>query len=296
MTARGGQLWRAVKRNRAFYLFVSPFILSFIIFGLYPMIFSFYMGFTKWDGLTEMQWVGLGNFVAILDDEIFVESLKNTMIIGLMYIPPMLIAAFLFAQLLNIGWLRMRGIFRAAFFMPAVTPMVAIAVIFSLLYGVDTGLLNYILGRFGMEPVPWLTSQEWSKPSIALLVFWRWTGYNMLLMLAGLQGIDKEYYEAATIDGANAWQRMRHITLPLLRPVFLFCVITSLIGTLYLFDEAFVLTGGGPGTSSTTFGLYLFNTSFRLFKFGYASAVAYVAALLVFLISLIILRRRRREA
>jgi len=286
-------LWNSLKRNRAFYLFISPFLVTFAVFGLYPLIFSLYMGFTKWNGLTAMKWVGLGNFLAMLDDEILLKSLENTFIIGLMYIPPMLIAAFLFAQMLNLAWLEFRGLFRALFFMPSITPMVAIAVVFGLLYGTDTGFLNYILTSIGLEKIAWIGSQEWSKVSVAILVFWRWTGYNMLLMLAGLQGIDPEYYEAAKIDGAGPFQRMRHITLPLMRPVIIFCIITSLIGTVYMFDEVFVLTGGGPGTSSTTFGLYVFNTSFRYFKFGYASAVSYVVAILVFLVSLLILRMRK---
>lgn len=294
MNRAGSERWRAIKRNRAFYLFISPFFILFAIFGLYPLLFSLYLSFTKWDGLTELKWVGLSNLHTMLSDDILLASLWNTLVIGIMYVPPMLVCAFLFALLLNASWLRLRGVFRAAFFLPSVTPMVAIAVVFSLLYGVDSGLLNHLLANVGVERIPWLVSEEWSKISIALLLFWRWTGYNMLLMLAGLQGISEEYYEAATIDGAGTVQKMWHITLPLMRPIFIFCSIMSIIGTVYMFDEVFVLTRGGPGTSSTTFGLYLFNTSFSDFKFGYASCVAYVVATGVFVVSQAILRRARR--
>ncbi len=295
MKARRGQQWRAIKRNGAFYFFISPFFILFAVFGLYPLLFSLYLSFTKWDGLTELKWVGLSNLYTMLGDDILLTALWNTLVIGIMYVPPMLICAFLFALMLNASWIKLRGLFRAAFFMPSVTPMVAIAVVFSLLYGVDSGFLNHLLTSAGLEKVPWLVSEDWSKTSVALLLFWRWTGYNMLLMLAGLQGISDEYYEAATIDGAGTVQKMWHITLPLMRPIFVFCTIMSIIGTVYMFDEVFVLTRGGPGISSTTFGLYLFNTSFTDFKFGYASCVAYVVAIVVFIVSQAILRRARSK-
>jgi ABC-type sugar transport system permease subunit len=285
----GARLWR----HRHFYVFISPFFLLFGVFGLYPLLFSLYLSFVKWDGLTPMTWIGWGNFTAMFQDEILVTSLWNTLVIGAMYIPPMFLGAFFFALLLNASWLRCRGLFRAALFLPVVTSMVVVAIVFTLFYGAESGLLNYLLDRIGVDPIPWLVSEHWSKPSVAALLVWRWTGYNMVLMLAGLQAISPEYYEAARIDGAGAWQRTWHITLPLMRPVFVFCSIMSLIGTVYMFDEVFVLTQGGPGTSSTNFGLYLFNTSFTDFKFGYASCMAYSVAAVVFVSSLFILRFRR---
>lgn len=296
-------LWRRLWQYRHFYLFISPFFLLFTVFGLYPLVFSFYLSFTKWDGLTEMTWVGLANFDLLLHDEIFFSSLWNTFIIGLMYVPPMFLGAFMFALLLNASWLKLRGFFRAAFFLPVVTPMVVISIVFTLLYGQETGLLNFLLTKAGeacpasrLGPIPWLVSESWSKPAVAVLLVWRWTGYNMVLMLAGLQGISNEYYEAARIEGAGPWQRMWHITLPLMRPIFIFCSIMSLIGTVYMFDEVFVMTQGGPGTSSTNFGLYLFNVSFTDFKFGYASCMAYTVALFVFISSLAILKLRKSDA
>lgn len=286
-------LLKRIWRHRHFYLFISPFFMLFAVFGLYPLLFSLYLSFVQWDGLTPMQWVGLNNFRNMFYDEIFLTSLWNTLVIGLMYVPPMFIGAFLFAVLLNNSWLKLRGLFRAAFFLPVVTPMVVVAIVFTLLYGQEAGFLNWLAGKAGMGPFPWLVSENWSKPSVSALLVWRWTGYNMVLMLAGLQGISTEYYEAARIDGANALQRMWYITLPLMRPVFVFCSIMSLIGTVYMFDEVFVLTQGGPGSSSTNFGLYLFNTSFTDFRFGYASCIAYTVAFFVFMASLLILRIRR---
>lgn len=301
--ARGAAWWTEIWRYRHFYLFISPFFLLFAVFGLYPLLFSLYLSFVKWDGLTPMHWVGLANFRAMLDDELLGRALWNTLIIGLLYVPPMMILAFFFAQLLNTQWLKLRAFYRAALFLPCVTPMVVIAIVFGLIFSSEKGVLNYALVQIGralpflhLQPVPWLTSEQWSKVSVAFLVIWRWTGYNMVLMLAGLQGIPTDYYEAAEVDGASRWHQMLHVTIPLMRPTFRFCGLLSLLGTLYMFDEVFVLTnGGGPGTSSLNFGVYLFSLAFTDFKFGYASCVAYTVAILVFLGTLLINRLNRGE-
>jgi ABC-type sugar transport system permease subunit len=298
---RRGSAWAEAGRHWHFYLFISPFFILFAVFGLYPLLFSLYLSFVKWDGLSPQVWVGLGNFQAMLDDDILRKSLWNTLVIGLLYVPPMLILAFFFAHLLNQQWLKLRAFYRAAFFLPCVTPMVVIAIVFGLFFSSEKGLLNYLITSVGsalpflhLKPVAWTNSEQWSKVAIAILVAWRWTGYNMVLMLAGLQGISEEYYEAASIDGATPWQRVRHVTLPLMTPTFRFCGILSLLGTIYMFDEIFILTGGGPGTSSTNFGLYLFNLSFNDFRFGYASCVAYTVAFFVFLGAIALQRMNRR--
>jgi lactose/L-arabinose transport system permease protein len=240
-----------------------------------------------------MRWVGLGNFWNMLDDELLRSALWNTLVIGLLYIPAMLALALLLAMGLNTTWLRARAFFRASIFLPCVTPMVVIAIVFSLIYSTERGLLNFALAKVHLPAVPWLIDVRWSKVSVALLVMWRWTGYNMVLMLAGLQGIEPDYYEAAAVDGATKLRQFWHVTLPLMRPTILFCLILSLIGTVYMFDEPFVLTNGGPGVSSTNFGLYLFQVSFRDFRFGYASCIAYTVAIGVLIVSLLLNRLRR---
>jgi lactose/L-arabinose transport system permease protein len=174
--------------------------------------------------------------------------------------------------------------------------MVVIAIVFSLIFSTDKGVLNFLLGMIHVQAVPWLTSEDWSKVSVAILVVWRWTGYNMVLMLAGRQGIPADYYEAAQVDGASKGDQTRHITLPLMMPTFRFCGLLSLLGTIYMFDEVFVLTNGGPGVSSTNFGLYLFNLSFDDFRFGYASCVAYSVALAVLAVTIIINKLNARSA
>src|ERR1051325_5632946 len=284
-------LWR----NRHFYLFISPFFILFGVFGLYPLLFSLYLSFTRWDGLTPIQWVGLANFATLREDDLFFRAIWNTVVIGLLSIPVMMVLAFLFAQILNQPWLKLKAFFRTAYFIPAVTPMVVISFVFGLLFSAEKGVLNYALKAIHASPIPWLNSPDWSKITIAILVTWRWTGYNMVLMLAGMQGIPTEYYEAAAIDGASGKQRMTHITLPLMRPTFVFCMILSLLGTVYMFDEVFILTRGGPGSSSTNFGLYLFNTSFVDFRFGYASCMAYTVAAGVFVVTMLAQRFNRMD-
>lgn len=289
-------LFRNIKSHKPFYLFISPFFLLFTIFGLYPLLFSLYLSFHRWDALTDPTWVGLENFRTLFQDKLFYTALWNTFLLGLYHIPPMVILAFLFALLLNQQWLKMRAVWRAAVFLPVITPMVVVAIVFSLLFGTEFGLINNTLAQaldlFGIKSidVPWLQSEDWSKITVSILLVWRWTGYNMVIFLAGLQGIDRSVYEAACVDGASRWQQMRLLTIPMMRPTIMFVIIMSLIGTVFMFDEVFVLTDGGPGVSSTNFGLYLFYESFGSFRFGYASAAAYAVAATVFVMTLLILR------
>ena len=289
--------WSAeIGRYRHFYLFISPFFVLFAVFGLFPLLFSFFLSFVRWDGLTAMHWVGLGNFQLLLTDSLLATALLNTLIIGLLYVPFMLVAAFLLAQLMNSKWLRLKALWRAAMFLPCVTPMVVISIVFSVIFSPEKGVLNYALSFFHVAAIPWLTSEQWSKAAIAILVTWRWTGYNMVLMLAGLQGIPGSLDEAAAIDGASPFQRMIAVTVPLMMPTFRFCGLLSLLGTLYMFDEIFVLTGGGgPGISSLNLGMYLFDLAFSDFKFGYASCVAYTVAIFVFVATLAINRLNRKD-
>lgn len=293
------RLLARMRLHRNFYLFISPFFILFAIFGLYPLLFSLYLAFVSWDALTPAVWVGLENFRALFSDGLFFTSVWNTVVLGLMYVPPMFVLALIFALILNHQWIKKRAAWRAAVFIPVITPGVVVAIVFGLMFGTEFGLFNQAIALVGgwlnFPPVriPWLESETWSKPSLAILLVWRWTGYNMVIMLAGLQGIDRVLYEAARIDGASGFRQLLHITLPHMRPTFVFVTIMSLIGTVYLFDEAFVMTAGGPGVSSTTFGLFLFDEAFGNFRFGYASAAAYTVAFAVFLITLLIFRTNK---
>ncbi|MEM6748847.1 MAG: sugar ABC transporter permease [Planctomycetota bacterium] len=297
----GRRLRQRCVANRWFYFLLAPFFLLFFIFGLYPLLFSLYLSFLRWDALSPATWVGLSNFAALAQDELFFVSLKNTLLLGLYHIPPMMLLAFVFAVLLDRQCLKLKGLWRAAVFFPAITPMVVIAIVFSLLFGAELGLVNYLWWRaaavVGVEAgvLPWLQSESWSKVTVSLLLVWRWTGYNMVIMLAGLQGIDRSLYEAAEVDGATRLQRLTQVTMPLMRPTFLFVFVMSMIGTVYMFDEVFVLTKGGPGVSSTNVGLFLFDEGFGAFRFGYASAAGYSVAAGLFLATLLVLKMGRKD-
>jgi lactose/L-arabinose transport system permease protein len=282
-----------LHRHRWPYLFIAPFYLLYGGFMLYPVVFSFWLSFHDWRGQRGSRFLGLGNYERLLADELFWTSLVNTVVIGLLYVPLMLTLALVLAVVLNSALLRLRTFFRAAIFSPYITSLVVMALVFALIYDQQAGILNFLLGLAGVPPVPWTNSPEWSKVSVALLLLWHWTGYNMVLMLAGLQTIPVELYEAAEIDGASAAQRFVRITVPLMRPVILFTAVLSTIGTFKVFAEPYILTGGGPLNSSLTVLLYLYNQAFQGFKLGYAAALAYVLVAIVFVLSLIQLRLLR---
>ncbi len=277
------KLWQ----DRWAYIFISPFYLLFFIFMLYPIIFSFYLSFFEWPGIGDMTYIGLENFFKLFTDGQFWIALKNTLIMGVGYVPIMLLGALILASILNSKFIKNKGIFRTIYFLPVVTSLVVVALVFLTLYDNEYGLFNYVFRSLGLGKIPWLSSTFWSKPSIMILLIWRWLGYNMVIMLAGLQSIPSSVYESAKIDGANTTQVFFRITIPLMKPVILFCLIMSTVGTFQLFAEPFILTNGGPADSSLTMGLFLYNNAFNYFKFGYSSALAYVMAGIIFALSLV---------
>jgi lactose/L-arabinose transport system permease protein len=291
MPARAGH-WQTLHRHRWPYLFIAPFYLLYGGFMLYPVVYSFWLSFQDWRGQRGTVFVGLDNYSRLMADDLFWTSLLNTVVIGLMYVPLMLLLALVLAVVLNSALFRLRTFFRAAVFAPYITATVIMALVFALIYD-DQGILNSFLGLVGIGPIPWTNSTEWSKVSVAGLLLWHWTGYNMVLMLAGLQTIPHDLYEAADIDGASTVQRFLWITIPLMRPVILFTAILSTIGTFRIFAEPYILTGGGPLNSSLTVLLYLYQQAFQGFKLGYASAMAYVVVGLVFVLSMVQFRMMR---
>lgn len=267
------------------YAFVLPFFILFCLFMAYPVIFSFYLSFHNWDGFSPAQFVGFKNYASLLEDPLFIKALYNTVYIFLISTPLQLIGALFLAALLNLSYIKLKNFFRAAFFLPIVMCIVVISVIFLLLYDYDYGLINYVLSLLGFTKIPWLVSERWSKIALILMINWRWTGYNMIIILAGMQAIPEDIYEAATIDGASQTAAFFKITIPLLRPVLIFCYILMIIGLLQLFTEPYVLTRGGPQNSSLTIVHYLFKQGFEYFRLGYASAIAYVLFIFTFIFS-----------
>lgn len=275
-----------VNPKTAPYIFIFPAVLFFLLFTAYPIVQSFILSFKKSEGGTT-SFVGLDNYIRLFQDPLFYQSITNTLIILIVQVPIMIFMALVLANFLNSSLLKMKGLFRVAFFSPAVTSLVAASVIFLLLLNPDYGIINYTLSFFDIDSIGWLNDPFWAKVSIILVTIWRWTGYNMIILLAGLQGIPENLYEAARIDGAGKARQFFSITIPQLKPVILFTLVTSTIGTLQLFDEPYNLTGGGPVNSTTTITMYLYQNAFQYFDFEYASAIAYVVVVIIALLSLI---------
>lgn len=287
------------------YLYIAPFFVIFAVIGLYPAVFSFYLAFQSWNGLGDMSFVGLNNFRIVLEDPLFWKSLYNTIIIGLMGTAPQIVIGIILAILLNAAFLRFRSFFRVTIFMPYITSMVAVALIFSVLFSDhESSLANYVLGLFGMDPVSWGSSEWGTKIAISIMVFWRWVGYNTIIYLAGIQSIPKDVYEAATIDGASKFQQAIHITLPLLKPFIILTVFFSTVGALQLFSEPTVFLGASAFTrdEAMTVVMYLYRDAFRLQSFGTASATAIILLVIIVIFASIntyltsgIGKKKRRE-
>jgi cellobiose transport system permease protein len=266
------------------YLYIAPFFIIFAIIGLYPALFSLYLAFQKWNGLSPMTFAGLNNFKIVLEDPLFWKSVYNTIVMGLLGTAPQLIVGIILAFLLNLTFIRFKNFFRVTIFMPYITSMVAVALIFSVLFSNhETSLANYVLGLFGFDPVNWGASEWGTKIAISIMVFWRWVGYNTIIFLAGIQSIPNDLYEAATIDGASKTQQLFYITLPLLKPFILLTVFFSTVGALQLFSEPTVFLGAGAFSrdEAMTIVMYLYRDAFKLQSFGTASATAIILLVII---------------
>ncbi|GAA4879642.1 sugar ABC transporter permease [Kitasatospora terrestris] len=277
---------RLTGRRLAPYLFVLPALALFAAFKLYPIAWSFVLSLHKTIDGTDT-FVGADNYTRLLDDPLFWTALKNTAVILLVQVPVMLALATGLAVAFNSAVLRARAVFRLGFFLPMVTGLVAYGVIFSVLLNEKYGLVNWLLQSVGLDAVPWLTDPLWARISLGLALTWHYTGYNAVILLARLQSIPRELYDAASVDGAGAVGAFRHVTLPGLRPALLLTTVLSTIGTLQIFDEPFILTHGGPDNATLTIGVYLYQNAFTFFDFGYASAIAYALAVLIGILGLV---------
>jgi cellobiose transport system permease protein len=282
-------LWHEIVKNRAVYAFISPFFILFAIFGMFPVFFSFYLAFHSWNGLGAMEFTGLDNFAYLLTDQNFWRSIYNTLVIWVISTIPMLFFALIIAFLLHSSFSKLKDFYRISYFLPNVTSIVAVAIIFGTLFGNSYGFLNYVITTIGLDPIQWLNSPFWIKVAIASMVIWRWMGYNAIIYLAGLQAIPHVLYEAARIDGANTRQMFFNITIPLLKPVILFTVMMSTIGGMQIFAEPQILIGdaGGPGGGGMTIVLYLYNQAFIKNFFGYGSTVAWGLFIIIALFSIL---------
>ncbi|MFJ9694789.1 carbohydrate ABC transporter permease [Kitasatospora sp. NPDC101183] len=271
---------RRWRRTALPYLLLAPALLTFGLFKAYPVLDSLRLSFTTGAGAATRD-AGLDNYRRLLDDPLFWTALRNTGEILLVQVPLMLGLALLTAVGINSLFVRGRTVWRLGVFMPSVTGLVATGVMFAYLLKTDDGVVNRLLSAVGLPSVDWMGQPFWARMAVVLVLTWHYTGYNAVIYLAGLQSIPAELYEAAMVDGAGPIRRFVSITVPALRPLLLFTVVLSTIGTLQLFDEPYVLTGGGPDNATLTVSMYLYQNGFRYFDFGYASAVAYALTLIV---------------
>jgi len=285
---------RTLKENRVAYVYIAPFYILFAIFGLFPMIAGFLLSFFRWDGLGAMHFLGITNYISLFRDMLFWKALSNTLLIGIIAHIPILLGGLVLAYILNSKLVKGQNIFKTIYFMPMVTSSVAITIIFQNLFGNNYGLINYFMQIFGEEPINWLGG-DGSLIKIAVIVMfaWKWIGWNMVIYLAGMQGINNDVYEAASIDGASNFRIVINIVIPLLKPIILFTLIQSSIGMFNLFTEPFVLTGnswgGGSNNGGLTLMMYLLNKAPQGGNaYGYASSIAYVITLIVIIISVVL--------
>jgi multiple sugar transport system permease protein len=287
------------RHNRAAYAFLSPGLALFLIFTVLPVFAALYLSFCRYDVIHPPVWLGLKNYARLWQDlanhGVFYLSLRNTLQYAVGTIPLGMALALALALLLNAG-LKGMGIYRTTYYLPVVTSMVAVAMVWMWIYDPSYGLLNYLLDKvsFGhIKPQTWLANPGQAMPAIIVMSVWKGLGYNMVIYLAGLQGIPEHLYEAALMDGANAWQRFWRITWPLLKPTTAFILVVSVIGASQVFAQVYVMTNGGPNNATTTIVHQIFQNAFSYLKMGYASAMAFVLFALILLLSLITLRLTR---
>ncbi len=278
------------------YLFIAAPLVSLLVFLLGPILFSGWVSLHRWDMLSpvaDMPWRGLGNYVFLFTrDTVFMKALGNTFVFALGGVGANTILGLGFALLLN-SKIRGRTIWRVLYFMPVITAPLALAVMFSFVFDRNYGVVNHVITALGLPRQPFLSAPSQSLMTLVFIAVYQYVGYYIVIFLAGLQGIPQDYYAAAQVDGAGKLQSFRFITLPLLRPVMLFVVVTNTIGALQVFDLVFATTGGAPANSSMTVVLYMYNTAFKFSRMGRASAMAFVLFGIIMLITLVQLRLLR---
>jgi len=279
-----------VRKYCVAYFLISPFLIIFGIFWLFPLIYSFVLSFHKYSGFQSAKFIGLDNFLTLFRDERFWIALKNNIYLWLGMVPLRTFLALLLAFLLNSTYVKFKGFFRVVYLLPYVIAIVIVAVMFKILLAYHGGLVNTMLHYLGFQAIPWLESKPWDLISVIIAIFWQNLGYFTIIMLGGLQRIRRELYEAARIDGASESQLFIRITIPLMKPIILFIVVMSTIWLSKIFAQPLILTDGGPNYSSTTLTLLLYRYAFGYFKLGYASSLAMTVFWIILVLTIIQLK------
>ncbi|MDD2333964.1 MAG: sugar ABC transporter permease [Mesotoga sp.] len=275
-------------------IFIAPVVVYNLIFKIVPIFVSLFLSLTKFSGFGEARFIGLENYLRIFGDSEFWRAILVTFQFSIEVLPLNMLISLLLALLVNSA-LKGMGVFRAIYYLPVITPMVAASMIWIWLYDPQIGILNFLLSLFNIPPVNFLRNPSAALHSIVAMRIWRGAGWNMLIYLAGLQGISRNLYEAAAIDGASSVRRFFRITLPLLRPVHVYVLIVGMISTLQSFTEMYVMTGGGPLQSTTTVGLLIYRAAFDYMDMGYASSMSFVLGIIIMILSVVSFRSRQQK-
>lgn len=277
------------KNNLLPYLLVSPYIIHLLVFVAFPVFFSIYLTFNKYNIISPMEFIGFGNFIRLFQDDLFFKSIYNTLKFLVVHIPLQIIVALLLAELLN-QKIVLRPFFRAAFFLPVVVSGVVVSMLWQQLYGFDTGILNRLLTTFGLGKVGWLVNPDMAMVSIAIMATWKNVGLYVILFLVGLQTVPPQYYEAADLEGASHWQKFWYITLPMINPTIFMVVILSTIGGFSLFIEPYIMTGGGPLNSTLSAVLYIYKQAFTFYHMGYSATLGFFFAFII--LAVVVIQKR----
>lgn len=288
------------KPDRAAWIFVAPALIVLTVFFFLPVLAALAMSLTDFDlyalsDLANLRFIGLRNYAQLLVDPLFWKALGNTLYFVVLGVPLSIAASLGAALLVNSKLARFKSVFRTIYFAPVVTTLVAVAVVWRYIFHTRYGFLNYALSFFGIDPIDWMGDPHWAMPAIVILAVWKNFGYNMIILLAALQSIPDDLYEAARIDGASGWQLFRHVTLPGLAPVLTLVSILTMTGYFQLFAEPYVMTEGGPLQSTLSVLYFMFEEGFKWWSLGRASAVAFLLFVLMFAVTLLQLRISRRE-
>ncbi|WP_274651182.1 carbohydrate ABC transporter permease [Paenibacillus humicola] len=277
------------RENLDGWLFLSVSLIGYILFRFIPIIFSFVLSFSEWNlvsGLRGIRFTGLENFIEQWSDTWFLHSLVNTFYFSVVSVPISIALSLLAAVIVNES-IYFKGFVRLLLYSPHISSMVAISIVWAVLYSPSYGPINMFLQSLGISHPPgWISSSAWAMPSLIIMSIWQSVGYNMVIMLAGLQGIPRDYYEAAEVDGAGVLQRFRSITIPLMSPTLFFVMITSVIGSFQIFAQVNILTKGGPGTSTSVLVYYIYNVAFNYNRLGYANSISWVLFVMIFALTL----------
>ncbi|MBI2417598.1 MAG: sugar ABC transporter permease [Ignavibacteriales bacterium] len=280
------------KKKLTPYLLIAPYILHFAMFVAFPVVFSLVLVFHRWNIISPMEFVGLGNFYRLMGDTFFWQSVINTLYFIIIHVPLQLIIAISFALLLNQP-LRMLGFFRAVYFLPVVVSGVVVTILWQQLFGFENGILNRLLTLISLPRVGWLTNPDMAMPSITIMATWKNVGLYVILFLTGLQTVPEQLYEAADLEGANAWQKFVHITLPMINPTIFMVLVLSTIGGFSLFIEPYVMTGGGPLNRTLSSVLYIYKQGFFFYHMGYAATMG--VTLTGIILALVVLQKKYVE-